>query len=118
MTSIGTIGIYQHRIDCIIGINPGERLNMQTIFVDAEIKIDFAPVLQSGEIADTINYVDIANVCTELAQNNQYLIVEIFASDLLNQFKKKFKAISGKVKIQKPSAIPSAEYAYIEMEYS
>lgn len=116
--SIGTIGIHRLQVECIIGINPEERNKVQTIFIDVEIRIDFSPVLKSKELSDSINYVEIGRICTELAQNNRYFLLEMLASDILDQFGKLYHPIFAKVKIQKPSAIPSAEYAFIEMERS
>jgi D-erythro-7,8-dihydroneopterin triphosphate epimerase len=115
---VGTIGIHRLQVECIIGVNPEERNQVQTIYIDAEIKIDFSQVIKSKDISDSVSYVEIARICAELAQNNRYLLLENLASDILDQFGTLFHPIFAKVKIQKPSAIRSAEYAFIEMERS
>ena len=113
----GVIGIHQLRIDCIVGIYPAERQQPQTLYVDVKIKMDFAPCLMSGKIADTVDYVMIAQLCTELAQRKNYHLLEAFASDILEECKNRYQACWVWVSIQKPSAIPSAAYAFVEMEY-
>jgi dihydroneopterin aldolase len=112
----GVIGIHRHRIDCIIGIFPEERVQPQTIFVDVKIKIDLSACLFTGRIDDTVDYVGLAQLCTQLAQKNKYMLLEKFAFDILAQCKEQFQALWGWVSIQKPSAIPTAEYAFVEME--
>lgn len=116
-TSIGVIGIHKHRIDCVIGVYPAERERIQTIYVDVKIKIDFAASINSGSVMDSVDYVAIANLCTELAQNKKYHLLEEFASDILDNCKNLFKATWAWTQVQKPSAIPSAAYAFVEMEY-
>lgn len=110
------LGIHQHRIDCIIGIYPEERQREQTLFVNVKIKVDCSACLSSGQIEDTIDYVLLAQLCTELAQRNRYLLLETFASDIVNECLSRFHAIWAWVCIQKPTAVPSAAYAYVELE--
>lgn len=114
---MGVIGIHKHRIDCVIGVYPAEREQTQTIYVDVKIKIDLAASINSGSVMDSVDYVAIADLCTELAQNRKYYLLEQFASDILDNCKNLFKANWAWAQIQKPSAIPSAAYAYVEMEY-
>lgn len=112
----GFIGICQHHIPCIVGIYPEERKKEQILVVDAKIKIDFLPCIASKKISDSIDYVLLANLCTELAQEKKYDLLETFASDILDQCIERFHAVWAWVRIQKPSAIPTASYAYVELE--
>lgn len=112
----GIIGIHQHRIDCIVGIYPSERQKMQTVYLDAKIKIDFAPCIHSGKIGETVDYVLLAQTCTDLALKNEYSLLEKFACDILEECQIRFKACWAWVRIEKPSALPSAAFAFVEME--
>ncbi len=114
--SFGVIGIHQHQINCIVGIYSEERQQEQTLFVDAKIKLNLSRCLASGQMQDTVDYVLLAQLCTQLAQQNQYLLLETFASDILNQCLERFNAVWAWVRIQKPAAIPTAAYAYVELE--
>ncbi len=114
----GILGIKQHQIECIVGIFPEERVKKQTLFVDVKIKLDLSACLASGRMEDTVDYVSIAQACTAFAQKNQYLLLETFAFDLLDHCLNHFKAEWAWVCIQKPSALPSAAYAFVEIERS
>lgn len=114
---LGLLGIHQHRIDCMIGVYPEERLQVQTLFIDAKVKLDFSHCIASDQVQETIDYVLLANICTQLAQKNKYFLLETLASDILDQYIERFNAVVWAwVRIQKPSAIPSAAYAYVELE--
>lgn len=65
---------------------------------------------------NTIDYVLLAQLCTELAEQKEYLLLETFASDILDNCMRRFNAVWAWVQISKPSAIPTAAYAYVELE--
>lgn len=110
------IGIQRHRLSCIIGILPEERVCEQNIFVDLKIEIHDAGSRGSDQIQETVDYVLLAQLCTELAQQKSYFLLETFALDILDQCIQRFKAVKAWVRIQKPSAIPTADCAYVEFE--
>lgn len=112
----GIIGIRQHQIQCIVGILPEERQKEQTLFVDLKIKRDFSACLASGQMQDTLNYVLLGQLCTQLAHEKKYLLLETFAQDVLDVCLKQFQAQWAWIRVQKPAAIPEAECAYIELE--
>lgn len=113
---MGMIGIHRHQIKCIMGIEPEERLKEQTLYVDLKLKRNLSACLKSGDIKDSIDYVKLAQLCTRLARQKKYYLLETFAADILDQCLKQFDIKWGWVKIQKPVAIPGAEYAYVELE--
>lgn len=115
-SSFGIIGIHQHQINCIVGIYPEERKQEQTLLVDVKLKLDLSKCLESGQMQYTVDYVLLAELCTQLAQQKKYLLLETFASDILNQCLERFPALWAWVCIQKPSAISTAAYAYVELE--
>ena len=49
---LGTTGLHNLRIDCIVGIYPHERDQTQTVFLDIEIDYDFGPAAASDAIPD------------------------------------------------------------------
>lgn len=114
--SYGILGIHQHQIACIVGVYPQEREHEQTLIVDAKIKLDLSRCLASDQVQDTADYVLIAQLCTELAQQKKYFLLENLASDILDECIRRFQAVWAWVRIQKPTAIPSAAYAYVELE--
>ena len=113
---LGIIGIHQHQINCIIGIYPEERRHAQTLFIDLKVKLDLSLCLASGQMEDTLDYVLLAQLCSQLAEQNEYLLLETFASDILDHCIHRFNVMWSWVRIQKPSAVPTAAYAYVEFE--
>ncbi len=112
----GVIGVYHHRIRCIIGINPEERIQDQEIQVDVKVRADFSSCAISERIEETISYVKIAEICTHLAQDRKYQLLETFASEVLDRLMADFKVDWAWIHVQKPSALSTAEYAFVELE--
>lgn len=113
----GIIGVHHHRIDCIIGVTFAERSRFETIYVNVKIKIDLTAALSSEALGDTVSYVLLADLCTELARSKNYILLEELAHDILEQCKIRYQPVWAWVHVQKPSAIPTAEYAFVEMEW-
>jgi dihydroneopterin aldolase len=115
-STFGVLGVHQHQVPCIIGVYPEERQHEQILFFDAKIKIDLSRTLATGQVEDTADYVSIAQICTELAQQNKSILLESLASDILDECLRRFPAVWAWVLIKKPAAIPSAAYAFVELE--
>jgi dihydroneopterin aldolase len=116
MSSNGVIGIDQLQIPCIIGIHSQERQMEQCVIVDLKIQRDWSQCVASGSIQDTLDYCLLAELCTTLAQQKKYFLLETFATEILDQCMDRFNPAWVWVRIQKPSAIPSARSAYVELE--
>lgn len=114
--NLGILGIHQYQVPCIIGVYPEERQREQMLIIDAKIKVDLSRCLVSGQFQDTIDYAQIAQICMELTQQRQYFLLEILASDILDECLRRFEILWVWVRIQKPSAIPNAAYAFVELE--
>jgi dihydroneopterin aldolase len=113
---LGTIGFEDHQVRCIIGVNPEEREKEQDLLIDVKVKTSFSSCIRSDKVQETINYEELANICTRLAQDRQYRLLETLAHDVLNQFFEQFDLESAWIRIKKPKAIPSAKYAIVELE--
>jgi dihydroneopterin aldolase len=112
----GTIGFVHHCVSCIVGINPEEREKEQDLFIDLKVKVDFSRCLRSGHIKDTVNYVQLADFCTTLIRQNRYQLLETLAWDVLKQLIDHFSLSWASIKVKKPAALPSSDYAIVEME--
>lgn len=112
----GILGIHQHQVQCVIGIYPEERQREQVIAIDLKIQVRLARPALYGGIEGTVNYVCMADLCNDLAQNHRYLLLEALAIDILDQCVGRFQAVWAWVRVSKPAAIPSAAYAYVEFE--
>lgn len=116
LSKLAIIGIHQYRLDCIVGILPTERQQQQTLLIDAKIKVDISSCLFSEEVGHTVDYRLLVKLCQELAHLNKYFLLENFANEFLDECLSRFQAAWAWIRIQKPSAIAGADYAYVELE--
>ncbi len=112
----GILGVHQHQISCIIGVYPEERLQEQTLLIDIKVKVDLSKCVLSKQMQDSFDYEKLTQICTRLAYENKYALLEIFAADVLEECIEHFNVLWAWVRIQKPSAISTAKYAYVELE--
>jgi FolB domain-containing protein len=105
-----TVRIEQLVLDCIIGINPWERLTKQRITIDIEINADLSAAGKSDAIEDTINYRTISKAITSEIEASSYGLVEALAArvaeiclELENE-----RAQSVEVTVRKPGAVRKA----------
>lgn len=113
--AVGIVGIHQQHIQCIIGINPQERLQKQSIYINLKVKVDLEKCFLSENMNDTVDYVVLAEICNRSAEKNFFLL-ETLGSDILERCFEKLPIIWGWIQIQKPLAIETAAYGYIELE--
>ena len=105
-----TIRIEQLVLDCIIGINPWERLTKQRITIDIEVNVDLSAAGKTDAIEDTINYRTISKAITSEIEASSYGLVEALAArvaeiclELENE-----KAQSVVITVRKPGAVRKA----------
>lgn len=111
----GTIGFVNHRIRCIIGVHPAEREREQEIFVDLRVAADFSACVQTDALADTVDYLALASLCTNLAVNNRYRLLETFAADVAAEVLRYATVHEVSIKIKKPGALPTADFSVVEL---
>ncbi|WP_068470367.1 dihydroneopterin aldolase [Candidatus Protochlamydia phocaeensis] len=110
------VGFEHHHIRCIIGILPHERVQEQDLYIDAKVETNFAACRLTDRVGDTLDYVRLTEICTEIAQNKKYGLLETLISDILDQFMQNDRIKWAWVRIKKPAALPSANYAFVELE--
>jgi 7,8-dihydroneopterin aldolase/epimerase/oxygenase len=112
----GMIGIQDLQIRCIIGIYQNERSQEQEIYVDLKVQTDFSKCLRSGSITETIDYTQLAKICSDFAKGKKYELLETFAGDVLDEIFRTYPVNWGWIRIKKPKAIPHAAFATVELE--
>ena len=113
----GSIGFKDHRIHCIIGVNPEERVKQQEIFMSLETQVDFATIAQEDVLDRSVCYATLADFCSDIAIRGEFHMLETLAYETIHALRKKYELDWVKVNIKKPGAIPTASYAYVESEY-
>lgn len=76
---LAKISINHHPISCIIGVFPNERIEPQTIYMDFEVEADISEAVKSDSITEAFDYVKLAELCTQLAQEKKFFLLETLA---------------------------------------
>lgn len=109
------IGFENYRIKCLIGIEPHERVNEQEILVDIKVEADCSLAIKTENIQKTIDYRLLARICQEMAHQGKYQLIETYASEVLEEIMNRFNVKGAWIRVKKPSALPEADCAYVEM---
>ena len=102
---LDTVKIERLELDCIIGINPWERLTKQQITVDIEIDTDLTAAGKSDSIEDTINYRTIAKTVTTEVEKSDYGLVESIGAKIADICLEDDRVFSVRVTVRKPGAV-------------
>jgi len=113
---LGCIGFEGYRLHCIIGTEPHERQQDQELIIDLKVECDLTAAAHSDNVRDTINYVELAELCEQTARNGRYFLLEKLIGDLTTAVLKRFRVRSVWVRVKKPSALKGADCAVVELE--
>ena len=105
---IDSIRIEQLELDCLIGVNPWERLTKQRITVDITMDIDLSAAGKSDSIRDTVDYRVVAKAVTAEVNSSNYKLVEALAARLAEICMTNERVQSVEVTVRKPGAIRNA----------
>jgi len=113
---IGTIGLQNLRIDCIVGIYPHERVEIQPLFVDIEVDHDFDAAAAAEHVDTTVDYDHLAALLTDLATERQYQLIETFATEALTGILGRWSNVrAARIEIRKPKAVPAADASFVRL---
>lgn len=112
----GLIGIDHYKVDCVIGVYPEERTKHQSIFIDLHIETDLSQCILSDDIRHTVNYENLAQICTELATSRRYKLLETFAGEVVNSVFKQFNVSWARIRIKKPNGLSPGSFSVVELE--
>ena len=105
---IDTIRIEQLELDCLIGVNPWERLTKQRITIDITMEVDLSAAGRSDSIRDTVDYRVVAKAVAEEVNSSSYKLVEALAARLAEICMTNERVQSVEVTLRKPGAIRNA----------
>ncbi len=103
------------RFDCIVGINPPERINPQPLQLDLEIGTDISIAAASGDIRATVDYGEIATGVETFVRAGQFLLLETLAEQTTTMILDRWSVSSIRLTVLKPQAIPQADAAGISI---
>jgi 7,8-dihydroneopterin aldolase/epimerase/oxygenase len=114
---LGTTGLHNLRIDCIVVIYPHERDQTQTVFLDIEIDYDFGPAAASDAIPDAVDYDLVVAFVTELIQSRHFQLLETMAEESAGLLLARVPQIRAvRLEIRKPAAVPTADHSFVRVE--
>lgn len=103
------IFIKRLRFDCIIGIYPSERVELQPLEIDLDMCCDIRAAASTKELDRSLNYAAISEAVIRFCQQAQAELLETLAEDLCAMLAKDFGVDGMKLTIHKPRAVPEAQ---------
>jgi dihydroneopterin aldolase len=116
---IGTTGLHDLYVDCIVGIHPHEREETQTVFLDIELDSDFSQAAISDAIHDAIDYTVVATKVTQLLQDRKFQLLESMVEEVAALLLAlDFRITAVRVEIRKPAAVDEAADSFVRVARS
>lgn len=108
---IGTVTIRDLEIRCIVGILPRERVEPQSLFLDVDLDLDFAPAAEAEDVSKTIDYAAVSAWLTGQVQARKYQLVETLAVEGCHGLLEAHPAVQRvRIEVKKPAAVPAAAH--------
>ena len=102
-------------VDAILGILPKERVQAQRVVINLTILTDTQPAAKSQNIADTLNYAELASQAARLTIEGEYLLIESLVEDLATLTLDHPSAKAVTVRVEKPQAVSAARSVGVEI---
>ncbi len=102
------IRIERLELDCLIGVNPWERLTKQRITIDISMDVDLSAAGESDSIRDTVDYRGVAKAVTAAVNSSSYRLVEALAARIAKICMVNERVQSVEVTLRKPGAVRNA----------
>ncbi len=103
-------------VNCIVGINPRERVEPQTVLVNIRLACDLSPAAASDDIADTVNYKTLKDELVAHLAASSYFLIETMAQAVADICLAKPGVERVRVSIDKPDALTGARSVAVEIE--
>jgi 7,8-dihydroneopterin aldolase/epimerase/oxygenase len=85
------------------GVTDEERAEPQQIDVDVEVALDLAPAGRSDDLADTVDYGSMYELCREIVEQRSFRLLEGIAEAIAGQLLGRFERLeSVTVRVRKP----------------
>ena len=103
-------------VDTIIGIFNEERVNRQSVVINAELFLDLSKAGESDDFNDAVNYSEVEERLYLMAKNSKFFLVEKLASAMADAVLSISEAVQAvKITIDKPNAAKYAQSIAIEV---
>lgn len=102
------IYISQLQLNTLIGVFDEERQAKRTVFVDLELAIDTQRAAHTDALTDTVDYGSVARRLSEVAEKNEFFLIETLADCLAKVILQEFPVRGLRLKLSKRGALPAA----------
>jgi 7,8-dihydroneopterin aldolase/epimerase/oxygenase len=104
------------RVEALIGIHKRERHVAQTVSIDLDIGLPGDKVFESDQVADTIDYEQVALRIRALAASGHFRLVETLAERIARLLLEDFGAPWLKVSVAKIGILGNAKFVGVTIE--
>ncbi|MFT4609694.1 MAG: dihydroneopterin aldolase [Cellvibrionaceae bacterium] len=108
--------VRQLRLETIIGLFPWERVVRQQVFVDLEMEVDIAKAAQSDDLEFVVNYAEVCEHVTLLADAGQFKLIETFVERIAEMILKDFDVSWIRVSVHKTDVMPQVASVGVQIE--
>jgi 7,8-dihydroneopterin aldolase/epimerase/oxygenase len=105
-------------IECLIGFIEWERRIRQTVVIDLELPVDCRRAARSDEVADTLDYKQVAKRVIAFVSESQFKLVETLAERIAMLVLQEFGVEWVRVGLNKPGAIRGSRDVGVLIERS
>jgi dihydroneopterin aldolase len=105
-------------VECIIGFIEWERRIKQTVVIDLELPVDCRRAARTDEVADTLDYKQVAKRVIAFVSDSQFKLVETLAERTAMLILQEFAVDWVRVGINKPGAIRGSRDVGVTLERS
>lgn len=102
-------------LPALIGVYQWERQGKTSLLADIELITDLRRPAQSDNVADTIDYAEVAEQLVKLAADSQYELLEALAAAMIDHLLANYPLQQVKVKLTKPNILPNAQNVAVEL---
>lgn len=103
------------RFNCIVGINPPERISPQPLQLDLELGSDISTAAARDDIRSTVDYSEVAAFVETFVTTRQFFLLETLAEETSQMILDRWQVRSVRLLVLKPQAILNAEAAGISI---
>jgi dihydroneopterin aldolase len=102
--------------ECIIGFIEWERHVKQTVVLDLELPVDCARAALTDEVADTLDYKQVAKRVVAYIEASEFRLVETLAQRLAQLLLEEFSLPWVRLSLNKPGALRSSRDVGVTIE--
>ncbi|NUM53013.1 MAG: dihydroneopterin aldolase [Candidatus Hydrogenedentes bacterium] len=100
---------------CIVGINPEERVNKQDVIITVVMEADLRDACSSDSIDDTVDYKRVKQSILALVENSSFFLIEGLAQAIADTCLREPRVQMVHVSVDKPGALRFARSVAIEI---